>query len=109
MNMGFSVGEAHTAHGIISDYFFGSYRSPPSDTYATWDPPGPYWELSDGPEGGPVRSLVKENPIEVSLVRQHVACADSRGHRMTTNCARSGRDDCRARGAHRHRRGQFLF
>ena len=107
--MGFSVGEAHTAHGIITEYFFGSYRSPPSDTYATWEPPGPVWELSDGPEGGPIRSLVKENPIEVSFSQTACSMCHPRGHRITTNFTRSGRDDCRARGAHRHRRGQFLF
>ena len=61
--MGFNVGEAHTAHKIISDYFFGTYRSPPSDSYATWDPPGPEW-----PQEGPERSLVKQNAIEVSIV-----------------------------------------
>lgn len=65
--MGFNVGEAHTAHKIISEYFFGSYRSPPSDSYATWDPPGPEW--SAGPQGqGLERSLVKQNAIEVSIV-----------------------------------------
>ena len=59
------MGEAHTAHKIISDYFFGTYRSPPSDSYATWDPPGPEWP--EGPEG-PERSLVKQNAIEVRIV-----------------------------------------
>lgn len=63
--MGFNVGEAHTAHKMFSDYFFGAYRSPPSDSYATWDPPGPEWP--EGPEG-PERSLVKQNAIEVSIV-----------------------------------------
>tara|TARA_B100000780_G_scaffold197581_1_gene139556 strand:- start:957 stop:1199 length:243 start_codon:yes stop_codon:yes gene_type:complete len=63
--MGFNVGEAHSTAHKISDYFFGAYRSPPSDSYATWDPPGPEWP--QGPKG-PERSLVKQNAIEVSIV-----------------------------------------
>ena len=69
LTMGFNVGEAHHAHQIFSEYFFGSYRSPPFNSYATWDPPGPEWEYEQTPTGNAhQRSLVKQNAIEVSKV-----------------------------------------
>ena len=71
--MGFNVGEAHHAHQIFSEYFFGSYRSPPFNSYATWDPPGPEWEYEQTATGSAhQRSLVKQNPIEVSEVSSEV-------------------------------------
>lgn len=67
--MGFNVGEAHVGHQFSDLYFFGSYRSPPFSSYATWDPPGPEWEYEQTPTGNAhQRSLVKQNAIEVNKV-----------------------------------------
>ena len=67
--MGFNVGEAHVGHQFSDLYFFSKYRSPPFSSYATWDPPGPEWEYEQTATGSAhQRSLVKQNPIEVSKV-----------------------------------------
>ena len=67
--MGFNVGEAHVGHQFSDLYFFSKYRSPPFSSYATWDPPGPEWEYEQTTTGNVhQRSLVKQNPIEVSEV-----------------------------------------
>lgn len=67
--MGFNVGEAHVGYQFSDLYFFSKYRSPPFSSYATWDPPGPEWEYEQTATGSAhQRSLVKQNPIEVSKV-----------------------------------------
>ena len=43
---------------------YGQYRGAPVETYATWDPPGPDFEV-DAESEGFQRSLVRHNPISV--------------------------------------------
>lgn len=66
--MGFNVGESKQVAAVISDYFFGSYQSPPYETYHRYSPPGPDWPQMQSATGNMEfqRTLVEERPIEVA-------------------------------------------
>ena len=66
--MGFNVGESKQVAAVISDYFFGSYQSPPYETYHLYSPPGPDWPQMQSATGNMEfqRTLVEERPIEVA-------------------------------------------
>ena len=66
MAMGFNLGEAQKMTEELRRYFFSSFQTPPHETYATWDPPGPIWTVDPIDPMKLRRKLVKANPIEVS-------------------------------------------